>query len=145
MATIEYNVKFKNLFFDKKRVKSAVEGYKYQAFKFFGFGGRATARKKLGKPHAKIKSRAPGKPPRVRTDKKTCSFRNVQFAYKNSKYNTRLLKKKGQESVNAGVVIFSTTKRYRGKSIPEIQEFGGRIRTGYKKIVARTKTGRVKR
>ena len=142
---LSYRVTFKNFFFDRPKVQESLEYWTYKGYYFFGVAVREQARKKIGVPSKAGAIRDPGKAPRARSTSKVMTLRNVQYAYLKGGWKKRLPFKSAQTSVKAGVPIFKGTKRYSGKSIPEIQEFGGRIKTGILKTVAKTKTGRVRK
>lgn len=121
-----------------------MEKSKFRILSNFGWSVREVVRKKLGPP-SKTKPRAPGKPPRTRTNDKAVTLRNLQYAYKPGQWTKRLPKNSRFDEASAGVPIFARTKRYGGRSIPEVQEFGGSIRTGIMRTVERTATGRLKK
>ena len=64
-----YDAKFKNLFFDRQKVRGLMEKSKFRILSNFGWSVREVVRKKLGPP-SKTKPRAPGKSPRTRTNEK---------------------------------------------------------------------------
>lgn len=130
---IDYDVRLKEFFFDKPRVKRAVEGMTRRVLFWFGGRVREKTRQTLGKPKPqKWGARARGfyalnnparsapKPPIPRVqDSYRVTLRNVQYKYQ---------KNNDGGLVHIFVPKFRGTQRHAGKTAPEIQEFGGTVR-----------------
>lgn len=151
-AFLEFDPKLKRDFFDRKRVVDAIERKSLDALWWFGGRMREKTRQKIGKPvlygsvvrtnSGKLrrvgnrKPRPPGKPPKARTGGEQVTLRKVQ-------YRAKLGGPRGAfGGVQAFIPKFPGTPRDRGKTVPELHEFGGVVKRRAKVETKVYKTGK---
>ena len=147
---VDYDVRLKDLFFDRRRVINAVDKMTHNVLNWYGGKVRERTRGSLGNPKfQKWGSRRSGsyaldKPPRPapnppipRVSKSsTVSLRNVQYHFRQTNDGG---------TVKVFIPKFRNTQRHGGKTAPEIQEFGGTVRARAKVLAMLPPTERARR
>jgi hypothetical protein len=104
----------KNLFFDRPLVLGKVGEAKRKVLSKIGAVIRTTARQSIRRRKA---ISAPGDPPSAHA-KGTASLKTILFGYD-----------QGSDSVVIGPVVLNTGRRLANRTVPNLMEFGGTVRT----------------
>jgi hypothetical protein len=111
------DVRVKNWFFDRAKVQALMDKKTLTALSKAGDRTRKAGRRLIGNP-SKAKPRAPGKPPRARSNSDVVSLRNIQYGFQ-----------PGNQSVLVGPLRLSQGQTLSGVmargTVPELHEFGG--------------------